>query len=391
MKSNSMHFFIFSIFVIISSGLISCDAEVETKIEIVEIEKKIYICPTCNTGHKTLNDALLCCKNKDPNSTTENPNLDENPNNLIIDGKNFGKTEFVTVIPEGKTATVKRPSNDVDESGRDYSDYFYSGKSVTISAYSMCKYEVTNELYEYVMKKLPIPDKENRYKTERQKYRPAQGISWYDAVIFCNKLSELKGYNPVYAISNIKYSNKGKTNEYISSADVTWNFSKNGYRLPTEAEWEYAARGAAKSETDWKYKYSGENNSKLVAWTSTNSAGYEETDYIVKTHEVGLKNPNAIGIYDMSGNVSEWCMDYFRTVTEKGDFKHGNRVYDKEASSKDPCMGKGQYENIVIRGGSYIEANGTASLWQRIGMPRYAGHGFSDSETYQGIRLVRRF
>jgi len=254
----------------------------------------------------------------------------------------------------------------------------------------MSKYEVTNELYEYVMGKLYFPDTENRYGKEMQKYRPAAGVNWYDAVIFCNKLSELKGFNQVYTITNIAYSNKGKSNEYIRSATVTWDFSKNGYRLPTEAEWEYAARGALKPEEDWKYKYSGGDNPKLVAWTSVNSPGYEDTDYIVKTHEVGLKQPNALGLYDMSGNVSEWCMDYFRTVTENNDFNHGNRVNDKGASKTDPCIGKGKYDNIVLRGGSYCEANGYSSLWQRLGKPRNAGHGFADSETYQGIRLVRR-
>lgn len=373
---------VFLLGILICGNLISCKFGVtETKLAIV----KTYLCPTCHKEYMTFEEAIACCTN-----TTENPLLDENPNNIIIDGRNFGKTEFVTVIPKGTTATIKRPENDVDENGRDYSDCFYSGRTVTLSAYTMSKYEVTNELYEFVMGKLYFPDEENRYGSERQIYRPAAGVNWYDAVIFCNKLSELKGYNQVYTISNIQYSKKGKPEEYIYSATVTWDFSKNGYRLPTEAEWEYAARGGGKSETDWTYKYSGSSNSKLVAWTATNSAGYADTDYIVKTHEVGLKQPNALGIYDMSGNVSEWCMDYFRTVTENNDTSHGNRVNDAGISSKDPCLGKGKYDNIVLRGGSYVESNGYSSLWQRIGKPRKAGHGYMDSETYQGIRLVRR-
>lgn len=349
----------------------------------VEIEK-IYLCPVCYTEHGSSKAASDCCT-----STEENPASDVSPANLKIAGRNFGKTEFVTVIPKGKTATIHR-ENDTDANGRDYSDVFYSGRKVTLSHYMICKYEVTNELYEHVMGKLYFPDEENRYGTERQKYRPAAGVSWYDAVIFCNKLSELCGYDKVYEISDIKYSYKGKPNEYVYSATVTWDFSKNGYRLPTEAEWEYAARGALNSETDWKYRFSGADNAKLVGWTSVNSAGAKDTDYILKTHEVGMKSPNALGLYDMSGNVTEWCMDYFRTVTENGDTAHGNRVNDKEISNIDPCLGKGKYANVVLRGGSYKDDNGYATMWQRLGKPRNAGHGFSDSENYQGIRLVRR-
>lgn len=373
MKSYLKNYLLSFILIII---IVSCSAN-------AVIERKIYVCPSCYKEYDDLQSALVCCKTVKP----ENPEDDVNPNNIIIDGKNFGKTEFVTVIPKGKTAVIPN-SNCIAEDR--LSDVFTPSRKITLSSYSMCKYEVTQELYQYVMGRVPVADEENRYDTERQKYRPAAGINWYEAVIFCNKLSELKGYEPVFSISNIRYAYKGKPNEYIASATVTWDFSKNGYRLPTEAEWEYAGRGAGKSEKDWRYRYSGADNVKLVGWTSVNSAGKEDSDYILKTHEVGLKLPNAIGLYDMSGNVSEWCMDYYRSVTENSDFDHGNSVPAEGSPVTDPCLGKGKYDNMVLRGGSYKEDNGYSSMWQRLGKPRSAGHGFMDSETYEGIRLVKR-
>jgi formylglycine-generating enzyme required for sulfatase activity len=82
---------------------------------------------------------------------------------------------------------------------------------------------------------------------------------------------------------------------------ITCNFSANGYRLLTEAEWEYAARGGHLSEID--YLYAGSNSADEVAWTSNNSSG--------ETQDVGQLKPNELGLYDMSGNVSEWCWDWF--------------------------------------------------------------------------------
>ena len=125
---------------------------------------------------------------------------------------------------------------------------------------------------------------------------PVQEVSWYDCVKWCNARSEMGGLKPVYAVKGTVY----RSGEYGKEGSnvVTQKAGANGYRLASEAEWEWAARGGVQSRG---YKYSGSDDPNAVGWFSSNSGG--------KTQELGKKQANELGIYDMSGNVWEWCFD----------------------------------------------------------------------------------
>ncbi len=178
--------------------------------------------------------------------------------------------------------------------------------SVTVSDFYIGKYEVTQKEWKAVMGSNPSNWKGDNLPVER--------VSWYDAVEFCNKKSEMEGLQKCY-------SGSGK--------NITCDFTKNGYRLPTEAEWEYAARGGNKSKG---YKYSGSNNIGDVAWYTSNSGS--------KTHPVGTKRSNELGIYDMSGNVWEWCWDWY-----------DENYYSISPGSNPRGPNSGKF--AVLRGGSW--------------------------------------
>ena len=180
----------------------------------------------------------------------------------------------------GGTFTMGSPAN---EPRRD-SDEGPQHQVTISSSFYMGKYEVTQREYQEVMGTNP-----SRFKGDNL---PVENVSWFDAVEYCNKRSQREGLTLAYTISG---SGDNRT--------VAWNRSANGYRLPTEAEWEYACRAG----TTTAYN-TGASISNNTGWYDANSAG--------STQEVGLKQANAWGLYDMHGNVKEWCWDWFRNYPD---------------------------------------------------------------------------
>ena len=320
----------------------------------------------------------------------------QQPSSSGSDSSGSGASSKMVFVKGG---TVTGKSNTNNSSG-----VFISGRTVTLSDFYMSNCEVTQDEYSAVMtgQKVKVGETEYTlnenpsYCTEANKSilgvnfgdeqgkRPVEGVTWYDAVYYCNALSKNEGLTPVYDITVTTVSSNGN----ITAATVTADHTKNGYRLPTEAEWEYAARGGDPSAAAWDYTFSGADSASgtqydaqqntgldAVGWycynndTGTTGSSDVTTSTSGKgTHQVGQKAPNALGIYDMSGNVCEWCYDWYGTI--------GTGI------ETDP-IGSSSGSSRVLRGGCWDYNAYCASVCCRDGSaPSYRSSNL-------GFRLVR--
>ncbi len=230
---------------------------------------------------------------------------------------------------------------------------------IKISDFYLGEYQVTQEYWQALMGDNPA-----YFKGER---RPVENVSWYDAAVFCNRLSLQSGFRPCYYLvepgtgqySKI-FGQSAKGNwDLPNKGDVVLDPSANGYRLPSEAEWEYAARGGAYTHAS-RMTYAGSENLAQCGWYGENSQN--------ETKEVGLLLPNALGLYDLSGNVWEWCGDWYSD-------------YPKERK-KDPQGADGGRARIVRGGSCFNRSQRCRVALRRSYEPEYR-------DNYLGFRLAR--
>jgi len=230
------------------------------------------------------------------------------------------------VLINGGTFLMGSP---IDERGRSNNEG--PQRQITVSSFFIGKFPVTQAEYQEVTGTNPS--------TFKGQNLPVEEISWFDAVEFCNKRSILEGLTPAYI---------------ITGSNVQWIRDANGYRLPTEAEWEYACR--ADTQTPF---YSG---------NSVNDAGWHSGNSGRRTNPVGEKQPNSWGLYDMHGNVLEWCWDWL------GDYT-GNSQTDPQG----PSSGTSR----VYRGGCWrFESHQLRSAYR-------FGNNPNLRTFFTGFRLVR--
>ena len=280
---------------------------------------------------------------------------------------------------------VKIPAASIkgNETWKLESKVFVSGRKLEIAPFYMSDHEVTRIEYEAVIGNDPSdtgPYQKNGsfvYRRDVADNTPVTNVSWFDALVYCNTLSIKEGLAPCYASGGETDPAKWKRKKgeipspedgrlYKTWCNATCDFTADGYRLPTEAEWEWAARGGE------SYHWAGSSDFEETAWCSY---------YFCpgKPVEVKTKKANGYGLYDMCGNVSEWCWDRCRCINDEFGFI----VSFEDISSDTPATGSASGSVRCERGGCFDDAPNRCTVDIRdVGSP-------SSRRSRRGFRVVR--
>lgn len=264
-------------------------------------------------------------------------NEPKKPGDVAANGDSSSEDE-TNEVAESRFVKIPAISIDGTETWTPKSYVFISGRKIELPSFYMCNHPVTRAEYKEIMEEEPSTskayDKDGYELTgDEAGKNPVNGINWYHAIAYCNKLSVKEGLTPCYRINGEIIESLGPLWD-----SVTCDFNANGYRLPTAIEREWAARGGE------NYEYAGSDSLDDVAWYSKNNAG--------GTRDVMTKKPNGYGLYDMNGNVWEWCWDWYDEVDNNTPISG-----PESGSSRTRCGGafwsNANYNKVTARTYSY--------------------------------------